>query len=394
MTPDQTIQMVTWLDEEHRRDKSTMNQMAAQLDQHLNQITGLTKGLQDLEERIARVQSQSLRYSQIEQALGQVKTEVNLMFDQFEKRAQQREIEGNQVRQLERERLDKAFESLGAKIDEVGQGQRFISGDHEAIHRIEGGQVAFMRGIEELNKRLESFNARLQVTEEWVKRTGALIAEVQALGERLRQDRADALEAMRRADQARSRQVTEWNEQMKVSRREMDDWIAQLRPLLDLPKEVRAYIAQLHDMEGQLKLVEPRLTQRQKLSEEFSRKELQTMKQELEQREGQAVQEWAFMREEWSKKIAAMAQRFDPIDEWRPQVMDEFRELRERNDAQQQKMLNLLADVMRMQIDHDRGNNARYEQHASDLIKRIDSERASAKVKKPPAPIRPVEDNT
>ncbi len=392
MIPEQTIQKLNWLDEEHRRDRAAIADLNSKIDTYLSQINGLTKGLQDLEERLARVQGQALRYSQVESALAQLKTEVNVMFEQAERRAQQREGEYLQVRTLDRDRLDKAVEALAAKIEEVGQNQRFIHGDHDAIKRIESGQVAFIRGIEELNKRIESLNGRVQVSEEWARRSGALIAEVQQIADRLRQDRADALEAMRRSDQARSRQVTEWNEQMKVQRREMEDWVAQLRPLLELPKETRGYLALLRELETQLKQIEPRLTQRQKLNEDFVRKEVDSMKQDLAKREDVSQREWEFLREDWSKKIAAIATRFDPLDEWRPQVMDEFRDIRERIDADRLRVLTVLADVMRMQIEYGRGTNARYEQYASDLITRVENERASAKVKKPAPPARPIDE--
>ncbi|HZQ06643.1 MAG TPA: hypothetical protein VFD70_08690 [Anaerolineae bacterium] len=391
MTPDQTIQKLNWLDDEHRRDKAVLLDVNGKLDMYLSQVNGLAKGLQDMEERLARLQGQSLRYSQIESALGQVKTEVNVMFEQAERRAQQREAEYLQVRVLDRDRLDKAIEELGKRIEELAAPQRYIQGDHELLKRLEGGQVAFIRGIEDLNKRVDALNTRIQVAEEWVRRTGSLIAEVQQLADRLRQDRADALEAMRRADQSRSRQVTEWNEQMKVQRREMEDWIAQLRPLLELPKETRSYLGLLRELETQLKQIEPRLAQRQKMNEDFIRKELDSMKQELTKREDVGVKELEFMRQDWAKKIAALAVRFDPLEEWRPTVLEEFRELRERIDADRVRFVNLLADVMRMQIDYGRNSNSRYEQFASEMITRVENERASVKVKKP-APPRPPED--
>lgn len=392
MIPEQTIQRLNWLDEEHRRDKATLTDLNSKIDNYLSQINGLSKGLADLEERLARVQGQSLRYSQVESALAQLKTEVTVMYEQADRRAQQRESEVLGVRSLDRDRLDKAVEELNNKIDQVAQGQRFIKSDRDAIKRLEGGQLPFIRGIEELNKKIEGFNTRIQVTEEWVRRTGALIAEVQQLADRLRQDRADALETMRRSDQARQRQVTEWNEQMKVQRREMEDWVAQLRPLLELPKETRGYLVLMRELETQLKQIEPRLTQRQKINEELSRKEIDTIKQDLAQRETMLRQEWDYMREDWSKKINAIGQRFDPVDEWRPQVMEEFRELRERLDAERIRYFNVLADVVRMQIEYGRSTNSRYEQYASDMITRVENERAGAKVKKP-AP-RPVDDNT
>ncbi len=384
MIPDQTAQKIAWLDEEHRKDRTMLTDITGQLDQLRTAITGVTRGLQDLEERLARVQSQSLRYSQIEQALGQVKTEVSLLFEQFNQRVQQREEEAFKIRQKERERLDRAVAELGDRIDEVSRQIPPFASDHDAIKRLEGGQIPLVRGLEELTKRQEATNARLAVTEEWVKRTGALIAEIQQLSERLRQDRADALEAMRRADQMRARQLTEWNEQMKVMRREMEQWITQLTPMLDLPKEVRASLASLTDMKSELVQVEPRLVQRQKLTDEFVRTEIASIKVELDKRIAQQEGEWEFMRDEWPKKIAAVAQRIDPLEEWRPTVSEQFHEIREKMDVDRQRWLDVLADVARMIVEYERASNARYEPFASDLIKRVETEQAGAKVKRPP----------
>ncbi len=116
------------------------------------------------------------------------------------------------------------------------------------------------------------------------------------------------------------------------------------------------------------------------------------MKQDLAKREDVTQKEWEFFREDWTKKIAAIAQRFDPLDEWRPTVLEEFRELRERMDADRLRFVNMIADVVRMQIDYGRNTNARYEQFSSDLITRVENERASAKVKKPAPPTRSIED--
>ncbi len=386
MSPDQSVQLLTWLDEEHRRDKTMMSEILAQLDQHLTQISGLTKGLQDLEERLARVQAQSLRYSQIEQALGQVRTETSLLLEQFNQRVQQREAEGFKLRQQERDRTDKALVELSAKLEEVGQQVRQVPNHGDAVKRIEGGQYAFVRGLEELGKRQEAVNSRITVLEEWVKRTGALIAEIQQLSERLRADRSDALEATRRADQMRARQITEWGEQMKIARREMDDWIGQVRPLLDLPKETRGYLASLRELESQLKQIEPRIVQRQKLNEDYMRKEIEAIKSELETRWAVQTRDWDYYRDEWSKKIAATGNQFEPWEAWRPTVAEEFRQLREKMEVDRQRFFSIISDVVRMQVEYERGQNSRFDQFASDLLSRIETETAGAKIKKPPTP--------
>jgi len=142
MISDQTIQRLNWLDEEHRRDKATLGDLNSKIDAYLSQINGLSKNLQDMEERLARVQGQSLRYSQIESALAQLKTEMNVMFEQSERRAQQRESEILQVRSLDRDRLDKAVEAVSSRFDELSASQHNSQIDRDAIKRVEGGLVA------------------------------------------------------------------------------------------------------------------------------------------------------------------------------------------------------------------------------------------------------------
>ncbi len=383
MNPDKSVQLLNWLDEEHRKDKTMIADIVGQLDQLRTQITGVQRGLGDLEERLARVQSQSLRYSQIEQALGQVKTEVTLLFDQYNERVQQREEDAFKIRQKERERLDRAVAELSERIEQVNRQIPPFASDHDSIKRVEAGQIPLVRGLEELTKRIEQTNTRVAVTEEWVRRTGGLIAEIQQLSERLRADRGDTLEAMRRADQIRARQLTEWNEQVKVMKREMEEWVAQLTPLLELPKEVRAETSGLRDLQVELKQIEPRLIQRQKLTEEFSRTEIAAIKAEIAKRWSQQEKDWEFMREDWSKKIAAIAVRIDPFEEWRPTVGEEFHEIREKMEADRVRWLDVLVDVVRMIVEYERGLNSRYDSFAADLLKRVETEQAGLKAKRP-----------
>lgn len=383
MQADSTQQRLAWLDEEHRKDKTLLTNALTQMDQHLTEITGLRRALQDLEERLARVQSQSLRYSQIEQALGQVKTEVSLLFDQFTEREGQREQESAKLRALERERLEQRVGELYAKVDGLSIVPKTFGEDHVVIRRLENAQLTFIRGLEDTNKKIESVTPRVQVLEEWHKRMASLIAEVQQIVQSLRQERNEALDAARRGDQQRTRQIAEWADQIKGIRREMDDWVAQLRPLFDVPKETRQYISTLRDLEERIKQLESRLTQWQKVVDESRHKEFDEMRKDLERRWQQQMNEWAFLREEWGKRMALITQRVDGLEEWRPSADSDFSTLREKMDADRQKMLGLLSDVLNMQLEMQRGHNARFDQTASEILARLESEKVGTNQKRP-----------
>jgi chromosome segregation ATPase len=82
MNLEQAVQLLNWLDEEHRKDKAQIAELAGQLTQQYTLVAGLNKTVQDLEERLARLQSQSLRFAQLEQRVGQTKAEVQMALEQ------------------------------------------------------------------------------------------------------------------------------------------------------------------------------------------------------------------------------------------------------------------------------------------------------------------------
>jgi chromosome segregation ATPase len=381
MNLEQLSQLVQWLDEEHRRDKAQLADLAAQLDQTTAQASGLNKSLQDFEERLARVQTQSLRYAQLEQSLAQVKTEVNLMLDQYNERLLKREEESFKMRQLERERQDQTIAQVNEKVEAALGWQRTVVGDHDQIKKLDTLFPPINRQIEELGKRLDAHNARIQVAEEWVRRAGTLIAEVQQLADRLRTERAEAAEAARREEQKRVRMTAEWTEQMKTYQREMAEWIAQLQPLQDLPKQVRQEMTGVTEVIDGVKQTESRLNQWQKLMDENRRKETDALTEDIEKRWQQQVNEKQFLRDEWAKRLGALGARVDPLEEWRIEVNKTLSALTEKSAAERKTLLHLLGDVMRAQIEISRQQSARAEQMLNDVLARIEAEQVGQKPK-------------
>lgn len=383
MNLDQATQRLSWLDEEHRKDKSQLIELANQVTQQYTQIAGLTKTVQDLEERIARLHSQALRYSQIEQATGQIKTEVQMLLEQSDKRRLLAEEEQFKIRQIERERSDQILSALQMQIEALQQFQRAIVGDHELINRISVTMTTFQPEIEEAIRRDEALNGRISVVEEWVPRTGQLITEVHQLGDRLRTERADAAEAARRAEQSRARHMAEWAEQMKTSRREIDEWLAQMRAIQEKYKEDRKIYAPLQELEERLKQTEARLLQWQRLVEETRRKEREQLVADVEKRWQQQLGEWQFLRDEWNKRMAVISDRVTKLEDWRPEVAAQLHDFVEKIDRERRERMSLIVEVVKTQaeIEHKR-NNLGLEKTVVDLLGRLEGEKAGSRSKK------------
>ena len=377
MNLDQATQLISWLDEEHRKDKAQLGELANQLSQQYTQIAGLNKSLMDLEERLARVQSQALRYAQLEQSAGQVKAEVQLLLDQYDRHYQQAEEESFKLRQVERERQDQVLSAMQMQLEALQQWQRATIGDHELTQRADLTLSTLQREMEEGIQRDEDHNRRVQVLEEWVSRVGQLTSEMHALSERLRQERADAAEASRRAEQQRARHMAEWSEQMKSSRREIDDWIAQMRTIQEQHKESRKAYADMQELEERLKQMESRLLQWQRLVEEARRKERDQIVADVDKRWQQQLGEWQFLRDEWAKKLAATTDRVAKLEDWRPEVVAQLHELIEKLEKERRDRVGMVADLVKSQNDIERAKMASLDKTMNEFLARAEGEKGA-----------------
>jgi len=387
MDLDQATQMINWLDEERRKDKAQIAELANQVTQQYSQMAGLNKSLQDVEERLARLQSQALRYAQLEQTLGQTRLEIQKMIEASDKRRLQADEEQFKIRQQERERIDQVLSSLQLQIEALQQFQRSVIGDHDLVTRLDLTLGTLQTEIEDMLKRYDDLNHRIQLLEEWVPRFGQLATEQRQLSERLNKERAEAVEASRRAEQARARHMAEWAEQMKSSRREIEEWIATMRTIQEQHKEARQTYADLVEVEERMKQLEARLTQWQRLVEETRRKERDQIVADVEKRWQQQLGEWQFLRDEWNKRLSAVADRVGKLEDWRPETVAQLTDLLERLDKERRERMVLMSEVVRAIADIERQRMTQVDKVITDLAARIEGEKAAVKPKRSSAKI-------
>ncbi|MBI3913439.1 MAG: hypothetical protein HY327_04535 [Chloroflexi bacterium] len=374
MDQTQTTQMVKWLDEEHRREKAQVAEALDQIGLQYTEIAGLTKTVQDLTERVAKLQSQALRYSQLEQSVGQVKTEVQIALAQHDKRRQQLEEESFKMRQQERAREDQALRQLQLQLEAFQQFQRSITGDHELIARHDLVVSTLQREIEDVAQRYGEEVRRLAYVEEWVSHGTQLTTELHQLSERLSAERAESAEASRRAEQQRARHMAEWSEQMKATRTQMEAWLPQLQ---EQSKEGKRVLASISEIDERMKQTEPRLTQWQKVVDETRRKERDQLLADIEKRWQQQLGEWTFLRDEWNKRINAVTERLSKLEDWRPENTTKLSELLEKIEKERRERIAMLTDVVKVLVELERQDYKPIE----DLLARVEGDASGAKKK-------------
>ncbi len=374
MEQTQTTQMVKWLDEEQRREKVQVVELMDQIALINTSLAGLNKTVQDTAERVAKLYSQALRYSQIEQAVGQMNAQVQIALDNYDKRRLQQEEEGFKIRQQERAREDQALRQLQLQLDAFQQFQRSVTGDHDMIARHDLVVVTLQREIEDVIQRVEDEVRRLAYVEEWVNRGTQLTTELHQLSERLRAERAESAEASRRAEQQRARHMAEWSEQMKVSRTQMEGLVP---PIQEQLKEGKRILSSVSEVEERIKQIEPRLNQWQKLTDETRRKERDQLLADIEKRWQQQLGEWQFLRDEWNKRVTALTERLTKMEDWRPGVVAELHELVDKFDKEHRERITMVSDVVKVFVELERQDYKPIEE----LLARVESEAAGTKKK-------------
>lgn len=369
---DQTNQLVAWLDEEHRRDKEQISEILDQIGQHHSHLAGLAKSLQDTEERIARLQNQATRYSQLEQSIAQIKTEVQVMLANYDEKIVRNEADQTRLRYVEHEREEQILNALQLQLDALQQWQRSIMGDHEAIMQVDLNATEFQHLVGESMERVNDHERRVLYMEDWINRSGQMTNELHQLSERLRAERAEASESNRRAEIQRSRHMAEWSEQIKQIKSQVEDLVPDLR---EQHNEGKKRLAAIQEIEERLKQLEPRLLQWQKLVDENRRKERDTLLADVEKRWQQQLGEWQFLRDEWNKKMAALVDRITKIEDWRPDIITSANDLADRIDKERRDRITMVADIVKSLNEFEHAGD----KLLADLFAQVESERSLVK---------------
>lgn len=369
---DQTNQLVAWLDEEHRRDKAQISEILDQIGLHHTQLAGLAKNLQDTEERIARLQNQATRYALLEQAIAQIKTEVQVMLANYDEKIVRTEADQTRIRQMEHEREEQILNALQLQIDALQQWQRSIMGDHEAIMQVDLNVTEFHHMVDDSIERINDHERRTLYIEDWINRSGQMTNELHQLSERLRAERAEASESNRRAEIQRSRHMAEWSEQIKQIKAQVEDLVPDLK---EQHNEGKKRLAAIQEIEERLKQLEPRLLQWQKLVDENRRKERDVLLADVEKRWQQQLGEWQFLRDEWNKKMAALVDRITKVEDWRPDAITSVNELADRIDKERRERITMVADIVKSLNEFEHAGD----KLLADLFAQVESERSLVK---------------
>lgn len=274
MEPKQTAQMVSWLDEERRKDKALIVKLEERVASQTTLAEEQARRIQALEGELASLRTTALSVNLFDESISRLRTEMNGMFEQIQQRSMadqdlkklretmregaakavdnlrqeistriEREL---QPRRAEEERLSRVAVELQNYADTLSKGleefqrsltfleeqrrqdSRRLSDVHsevaEATKRTEG-QQAKSELLEELSRRNERSLAELTNAVLEIKQQRQTWIEQETLADQEREKlTADALRRVEDSLKTFNKQTTTWTETHRAMKKQVDDF--------------------------------------------------------------------------------------------------------------------------------------------------------------------------
>ncbi|MBM4456526.1 MAG: hypothetical protein FJ011_01980 [Chloroflexi bacterium] len=345
----QLSQMVAWLDEEHRRDREEIARLDQRLQTMVVENQEQARRIQDLEGRLANTQAQLTRFTQIEQALQQLKNEVVVMLDKHADARLQSERESERARLSDREAISRSVSEIRKELPRLGRIEEDLAGLRAEDQRLGDVVLALRQSLSnvskdldertrtlpymveqrsqdnkriaqiqaenvELLKRTDAIASKLPLYEERIQRVDRELQRIQPIPDQIRREQQAFLEAQRVADVDRVRQMTAWEAEFAQQRELLEKQVVRIREFAAQYEAAGRALKALEEFQAALVRDQKQVSELQRLAEERQRKELAEWQAENEQRWKKELLRWDYNQQEQQKATQKLTDRFPPVE--------------------------------------------------------------------------------
>ncbi len=179
MDINQAARMIEWLDEERRRDKSTIATLEERLIQQQDVIDALTRRLNSVESDQTVMQTQFVPVSKEEELMEAVRREMRQLLEQTESKRLTAEREAERRAELERQTMTKPVQELSEKVIRLEKATTEVPALQIERERVNSTLIAVQQRTEEITKKLEEPDRRLAFLEEQRRQDVRRISELE-----------------------------------------------------------------------------------------------------------------------------------------------------------------------------------------------------------------------
>lgn len=179
MDSNQLARMIEWLDEERRRDKTTIATLEERLAQQSETITALQRRLNEIESDQTVLKESSLPVQKERDLMESVRKEMRQMLESSEARRLTSEREAERRSELSRETLMRSIRELTEKVDRLQRSTGSITEVRSEGSRVADTVMGLQQRVDDLAKQLEEPERRLAFLEEQRRQDARRISEIE-----------------------------------------------------------------------------------------------------------------------------------------------------------------------------------------------------------------------
>ena len=193
MDLEQLAQKLDWLDDERRKDRTSIATLEDRLGRSESTITTLSQQVKELSGEVARLSALVGRYDQIDTAIAQLRVDLTRMIDGHEKSRTERDREQEKIRLADLESIHRSIGEVRKLAEPISEMKKTMAARIDEEQRLN-------RVMDEISKRLtdatrseEEYHRQQRLMDEAVKQDGKrltdMAAEVAGLRKRVEEQR-------------------------------------------------------------------------------------------------------------------------------------------------------------------------------------------------------------
>ncbi len=315
----QLAQMVTWLDEEHRRDRAEISRLQQQIESQTGDIVEQARRIQELEGRLASTTAQLGRFTQLEQQIESVKQELGLMIDRSDEGQAQVAREFDRARLSDREAISREISEVRRELPRIGRIEEAVElrkGEEERLVDMimEGRnqvnllvkdleertrQIPFLadqrtgdakriaqlqQETVELFKRTEAFSGRFSILEDADRRMNTEIERWRPVFAEVREEQQQFMERLRVEVVERLQVLTRWQEIIDDQRGVVAKNEERLQSFAQSIETARRAANSIPEFQENMRRDQVQVQELQRLAEERVRREMEEFEEEYEKK--------------------------------------------------------------------------------------------------------------
>lgn len=379
MDDDQVLKRIEWLDDERRKDKTTLSLVENKTNELAEKTQPLPKKLSDIEGELTRIKTILGRIDQFDETILQLRVEAKESLDALEKEIKNREEENAKIRRVELRAIDKSLADIRKEMTPIQELQRAIQTRIEedkrmnrnlddlvvqidAVKRSEEEYLRSYRLLEDsrrqdskrlldlqgesatLRKHMDDQRGRMELVSTSIKKLETRLNELVSVETERRETQAKFLDEQAIVQVERERTWKAWEVKLDTIVEQTGDVEMNLQTLDATHRDIRRSQQDLEELTQKVDRRINEMTEIQRLAEERFRQEWVTFKADDQKRWTNYTLTQDEDRGEVARQLQKIADRTTQLEDDHQIVQDTLRQIIEQTDQRMQSLLVVIHD--------------------------------------------------